>query len=133
MLKKEEKMTEKAPFLKAAWCIIRNKTDTENRITSAALSVILSTFLNMIASLIALAALYGTGTSICEIFRAITSSVDGVLTGLFQIVFAVVMALFALVLRGIANEVGRESDINHLLALFSGITGFITLILTWKG
>lgn len=120
-------------FMKAAWCIVCNKNDTENRITSAALSVMLSSFLNLIAFLLALVALYGAGNGIYGAACAITTSVSEVLSKLVQILFAIMIAMFALILRGMANEIERETDINHLLALFSGITGFITLILSLRG
>ena len=119
-------------FLKAAWSIIRNKSDTENYFTGAVLSFLISRFLNIIALLLGLAALYGAVEGVYAAVCSLTASLSGVFNGACQVLLAVLIALFALILRGVANEVERETDLNHLLALFSGITGFITLLLTLR-
>lgn len=113
-------------FLKASWSIIRNKSDTENYFTGAVLSWMISLFLNLIAIVVAVAAIYG----LYDTIRSFVPSFIGIIGGATQLLLVVVLALLALILRGVANEVGRETDLNHLLALFSGITGFIALMVT---
>ena len=36
--------------------------------------------------------------------------------------------MLALIIRGIANEIGREKDKNYIFTAFSGIVGFVALI-----
>ena len=124
----QEQTTKISKFLKAAWNIICKKGNTGKEFTNAALSLIVSLFLNVIAFVLALVAVYGLVDGAIGIIGSMTISVVGVVHGLLQCVIAIVMGLFALILRGVANEVDRETDVNHLLALFSGVTSFAALI-----
>lgn len=116
-------------FLKAAWSILLNKSDTENHFTGIMLSLLISLFLNVTAFIIGAVALYGICHGIYGFACSVTTSFTGAIHGAIELLLAVTMALFALILRGVANEAERETDLNHLLALFSGITGFVAMII----
>ena len=116
-------------FMKAAWSILLNKSDTENHFTGIMLSLLISLFLNVTAFIIGAVALYGICHGIYDVVYSVTTSFTGVIHGAIELLLAVTMALFALILRGVANEAERETDLNHLLALFSGITGFVAMII----
>ena len=44
------------------------------------------------------------------------------------IILAVLFPMLSLIMRGIANEIGREKDKNYIIAAFSGIVSFVALI-----
>ena len=115
-------------FFRGAWEIIRNKRDTEKHFTNAALSLSISLFLNIVSLFLALFALYGFIVAVRGIIASTTISFGDIARSLFQILLAIMAALFALILRGMANEAERERDSNYLVALFSGLTGFVALI-----
>lgn len=112
-------------FFQGAWEIIRNKRDTKKHFTNATLALTISLFLNLVAILLVLAALRGIVLGIQSI---VMLSATAIVNGIIRIAFAVLSALFALILRGMANEAERERESNYLVSLFSGLTGFVALI-----
>ena len=46
----------------------------------------------------------------------------------YYIMGMILLPLMALILRGVANEIGREKDKNYIIGAFSGIVSFAALI-----
>ncbi len=120
--------SKKSKFFQAAWDIITNKKDTEKKFTNAALSLMISLFLNLITFFLALSAICGVIVGIRAVVSARTLSFSIVMRGILFVLVIIMLLLFALVLRGMANEVEREKDSNYLVSLFSGLSGFMALI-----
>ena len=129
---KPQKQKIKNFFWRNIWAVIANKEDTDGQYTKATLIGLMSGALNTMAIILCLLALSGVCGTIYQAYIADWSTVNLIFSNVIAFVvlllFCVVALIFALVLRGFANEIGRETDKNYIVSVFSGLTGFVALI-----
>lgn len=102
------------------WGILTGRTDTGGEMGRTALSTMISFALNMTAVLLALFGVLGFHAAFTDARNFISS---GLIAGC-----ALSALIFAVVLRGFAVEMDRETDRNYLIAVFSGLTSMAALI-----
>ena len=121
---------DKLNFWKAVWLIIRNKESKSGKRYATVLAEVMAVIFNLIALCSVVGALVVGGITIYmsnwnvsfqQVIWQIVESVDSVMIilGLFA---------FALICRGIANEIQAEKDRNYIISVFSGIVSFAALI-----
>ena len=131
-LSKKKKQKNKRSFWKNVWAVIANEKDTDGEYTKATLVSLMAGSLNALAIILFLLAIVG----VCAIFHqtciADWSTINLIFSNgvafVILILFCLVALIFALVLRGFANEIERETDKNYIVSVFSGLTGFVALI-----
>ena len=119
--KKDE--ASKVGFWKKVYYVIVNKSNDSTVSLTAALSSLMSLFFNMIALL-----LFLFGVLCLAMIFVVISQKSNYHYLIFYMLLAVLMLMLALIMRGIANEIGREKDKNYIIATFSGIVSFVALI-----
>lgn len=120
--KKKEK-TNKTGFWHKVWCVITNKTDDATVSLTSALAGLMSLFFNAVSWLLFILGLLCIGVSVVVIIQKTALQYLAI-----YIVMAVLLPLLSLIMRGIANEIGREEDKNYIISAFSGIVSFVALI-----
>ena len=121
--KNKKQGSQKIGFWKKTWFVITNKTDDATVSLSMALSGLMALFFNIIALILLLIGL----TFLAMVFVGFFKSFD-ILSLVLNIIFALLLPLLALIMRGIANEIGREKNKDYIMAAFSGIVSFVALI-----
>jgi len=127
---------QKEPFFKATWrrlktigWIVINKKDardTDGRMTMGLMSIPLWALFNVSAAFVFLVAIAAFACPICLVC---TSGLTATNAFSFLLVpVSILLGLFALLLRGAANEMDRTNDKNFVVAVFSGIVGVVALI-----
>lgn len=119
-------------FLHIVWCIITNKKQTNGTMTSGMLAVIMSGTFNLLAILATILAI----VCFCSIGHFVKNNIwtlEYLYTNILQVgvcIFGgVISSLFALILRGSANEISVEQDRNYIVSVFSAIVGFAALVI----
>ena len=129
---KPKKQKIKNSFWRNIWAVIANKKDTDGQYTKATLVGLMSGALNTMAIILCLLAIAGVCGTIYQAYIADWSAINlifsNVVAFVILLLFCVVALIFALVLRGFANEIERETDKNYIVSVFSGLTGFVALI-----
>ena len=120
---KDKKHSQKVGFLKKTWFVITNKTDDATISLSMALSGLMALFFNIIALVLFLIGLTFMAMVVIGFFKPFD-----ILSLILNIIFALLLPLLALIMRGIANEIGREKNKDYIMAAFSGIVSFVALI-----
>ena len=120
---KDKKFSQKVGFWKKTWFVITNKTDDATISLSMALSGLMALFFNIIALVLFLIGLTFMAMVVIGFFKSFD-----ILSLILNITFALLLPLLALIMRGIANEIGREKDKDYIMAAFSGIVSFVALI-----
>lgn len=127
MKKKEEKS-----YLKTVWLIITNKADTNGKMVTETLCMITAFIFNLFAlalALFAVSCIYGAAKQFAQMAW---QTMDEIIGNFFQMVItigaAAIFALLALMMRGSANEVGRQKNKNYIFSVFSGMVSFTALI-----
>ena len=120
---KDKKFSQKVGFWKKTWFVITNKTDDATVSLSMALSGLMALFFNIIALVLFLIGLMFMAMVVTGFFKSFD-----ILSLILNIIFALLLPLLALIMRGIANEIGREKDKDYIMAAFSGIVSFVALI-----
>lgn len=129
--KKSTKSQAKISFWQNVWSVIRNKKDTDGKYTKLALGGTMAASLNSLAILLCLLSAFGVFAMIRQVCVVDWSGglwFSNVLTLLFLGLLCVSALIFALLLRGCANEVEREDDKNYIVAVFSALTSFAALV-----
>lgn len=112
--------------------VITNKNDTDGQYTKATLVGLMSGVLNTMAIILCLLAVVGICVTFHQAYIADWGTINlffsNVVAFVILILFCLVALIFALVLRGFANEIEREKDKNYIVSVFSGLTGFVALI-----
>ena len=115
--------TTKTSFWHKVWCVIINKTDDSTVSLTDSLAGLMSFFFNAVAWILFITGLL----CFAMIFVVIVQATN--FQYLFSyIILAVLFPMLSLIMRGIANEIGREKDKNYIIAAFSGIVSFVALI-----
>ena len=129
---KHKKQKSKHSFWRNIWAVIANKKDTDGQYTKATLVGLMSGALNTMAIILCLLAIAGVCGTIYQAYIADWSVINLIFSNVaafaILLLFCVVALIFALVLRGFANEIERETDKNYIVSVFSGLTGFVALI-----
>lgn len=121
--KEPEKTLPKISFWKKVKYIITNKTDDGTISLTDSLAGLMSLFFNAVAWILFITGLL----CFAMIFVVIVQATN--YQYLFSyIILAVLLPMLSLIMRGIANEIGREKDKNYIIAAFSGIVSFVALI-----
>ncbi len=122
----------KTSFLCNIWEIIINKKDTKGQYTKTTLVTLVSFALNTLAIILFTFAVVGLYQAIKLLFTPEWNTTNSLLTRFLTIAvflaFCFVGLIFAIVLRGFANEIEREDDKNYIVSVFSGISTFFALI-----
>ena len=126
-----KKKKEKQSFWKNVWAVIIKKEDTGGQYTKATLVGIMSGVLNALAIILCLFVIAGFVAivqHICTTDWGVKELVgSNIVACVVVCLFCVVALIFALVLRGFANEIGREKKINNIVSMFSALTSFAAL------
>ncbi len=130
---KAKQVKTKNAFWKNIWGVITNKKDTKDAYTRTTLTGLMSGALNAIAVFLVIVAIVGM---IETILYAITLSWTSLIVCLSNAITAILFlslcifgVLFAIILRGFANEIERMEKTSDIVAVFSGLTGFAALII----
>ena len=121
--KKDKKLSKKVGFWKKTWLVITNKTDDGTVSLSMALSSLMSLFFNFIALILFLLGVIFAVVSFVILFQQFNF-----VTLTFGVISVLLLPLLSLIMRGIANEIGREKNKDYIMAAFSGIVSFVALI-----
>ena len=115
--------TSKIGFWQKVWCVITNKNDDSTVSLTDSLAGLMSFFFNAVSWLLFILGLLCIGVSVVVIVQK--TALQYLAT---YIVMAFLLPLLSLIMRGIANEIGREEDKNYIISAFSGIVSFVALI-----
>lgn len=133
-VKKQPKMSNVKAILRGIWTVITNKQDTQGEFTKGTFVLLMSCLLNMCAFMFGLFSVIGICVAVYEVFildwSTITAWISNVIAFIIMLFLCVLSFLFAVMLRGFANEVEREEDRNYIIAIFSGIVSFVALIIS---
>ena len=115
--------------------IIFNKKKSDGTLASSFLCETLVVFFNGLAVLGAL--VFGVGLfAFVKMFKGFVWSlsviliVKNVFTIAGIVVILLIIALFSLIFRALANEIANEKDRNYIVDLFSGVFSFVALIIS---
>lgn len=123
---------EKIGFWKGVWYIITNKKKTNGALTHGLFSNLLSDLFNILAVAGAIIALVVLGVTVYLIVQSVAQNdfLNCILFAFAGIIYSVLILLFCLLLRGVANEIKAEKDRNYIIALFSGVVSFAALVVS---
>lgn len=121
-------------LFRGVWAVITNKQDTQSEFTKGTFILLMSYLLNMCACALVLFSVIGVCALVYEVFVLDWSTIVAWISNLTVLIIMLFLCsisfLFAIMLRGFANEVEREEDRNYIIALFSGIVSFVALIIS---
>lgn len=123
---------EKIGFWKGVWYIITNKKKTNGALTHGLFSNLLSDLFNILAVAGVIIALVVLGFTVYLIVQSVAQNdfLNCILFAFAGIIYSVLILLFCLLLRGVANEIKAEKDRNYIIALFSGVVSFAALVVS---
>lgn len=128
---REKNLGNKSPF-RLIWDVIRNRENTEGYFIKTTFVLLMEYLLNVFFILLGLLSIIGVYSTIREIFvlnwDSISLCIVNVVIIALLLIFCIVVFLFAILLKGFANDIGREKDKDYIVAIFSGIVSFIALI-----
>lgn len=128
---KTQEVKTEISFFKKIWFIIINKKDTDRNLTIGIFSALLTAMFNLLAVLLVLADIRFL---IPRVVAVVNSSwtADKIAENIVSIALYVILIffsfMFAVFLRGSANEIKKEKDSNFILSVFSGVVSFSALI-----
>lgn len=132
-VKKEDKSTEKICFCKVVWGIIRNKRDTEGVILSDGMATVLSVFFILLGyGLLLLAVVIFAFVflfAIIQSWLSLSDIIRNILGLLIILILSFSSLVFGVAMIGAGHEIDQEEDRNYIADVFSGITGFVALII----
>jgi hypothetical protein len=130
----EQKASNTKDLFRGVWAVITNKQDTQGEFTKGTFVLLMSCLLNMCAIMLGLFSVIGLCVAVYEVFAlnwsTIATWINNLTAFIIMLFLCVLSFLFAVMLRGFANEVEREEDKNYIIALFSGIVSFVALIIS---
>jgi len=124
----------KHPFWHAVKQIILNKDSSNGRYLTGAFALILSYFFNVLAFTcggIAVCFLISGIREILDMLNCCSFSLLQTIKFLLGTFIFCILILFGLLLRGSANDIEREEDRNYVVSVFSAITSFSALIVSF--
>ena len=124
---------EKINIFKLIYYIVFNKKRSNGTMTSGLLGGLIALAFNAIAVLGAIVLICGI-VALVNIIRECVWTVNlipnNVMVIAFMVGFLLVVAMFALIFRGVANEMAIEKDRDYTVAVFSGIVSFAALVVS---
>ena len=125
----------KHSFWHNIWNVIANKQGTNGEYTNILFAGLMSGILNIFAIILCLLAIIGifgtVDTAVNMDWSRAMSWFSNSFTIIILLLFCLSALIFALIFRGFANEIQREKRNDYLIAVFSGITGFVALIVAF--
>lgn len=129
-----EQTTEKMKLFQVIKAVLTNKRDTEGRMLTGALTLVLSFVFRMIAAIGWLFDLLLFGLSCWYFLKDTWTPWTIVVSNIFLIILLIAIIIFifflGLIMWGAANDIDREKDRNYVVAIFSGVVSLVTLIVT---
>ena len=129
--KKDKK--QKFKFLKTIGQIITGKYDTDEDENAFTMATLTSLIVNGLAIVLLFGSLVVVGVSIIELIKSPWTQ-DVILTNIAAVIMTIVVLVIGLflplILRVLALGVQKEKDKHYVLAMFSGMTGFVALIIS---
>ena len=129
-----EHTTEKIKLFSVIKAVLTNKKDTEGRMLTGALTLVLSFVFRMIATIGWLFDLLLFGLSCWHFINDSWTPWTKVVSNIFLIILLIAITIFifflGLIMWGAANDIDRENDRNYVVAVFSGVVSLVTLIVT---
>ena len=113
----------KKDFWYKVWYIIANRKIEDSNFLTTAIAGIMQLFFNVIAFCLTIFAILCFSCIIYVLFKG-----ENHIYIVNYVIATPVSLMLALIIRGIANEIGREKDKNYIFTAFSGIVGFVALI-----
>ncbi|WP_294476849.1 hypothetical protein [uncultured Ruminococcus sp.] len=122
-------------FFQAVWGILRNQRDTEGRLLPGSMALILSVFFCILGG----ALLFGSACIVAlfiaypfanewNSFEAIVGNVEVMIVLLLLLIISFLLGISMI---GSGHEMDVEEDKNYITSVFSSITCFIALIVSW--
>ena len=129
----DQPVGKKLSFFKELWMILRNKRTPDGRMTTSFFSTVISCIFRGIAFIGFLL----TGAFIYTLFHGnillAWGTVLEIITNIFSIIIIIgiifIVALYSVIMRGVANEIKAEKDKHYIISVFSSITGFAALVI----
>ncbi len=121
-------------FFSLIWAVIRNKKDTNGQFTKVTFTLLMSYLLNLFAILLFFFSIICIFATIHEVPSLTWHSINwftNILAIIGMLLVCFIALLFAIMLRGFANEIEREKDKNYIVAVFSAIVSFVALIVAF--
>ena len=125
---------QKKKLFKTICDIIRNVEDTEDKMTIGAFSFVLEFFFKATAVVSCLFSIIYCFFFIVSVWKNLSlvcnceNIINAIFVTLFILSLVVIILLFCVLLWGTGNEISKEKDKNYIMSVFSGVTGFIALI-----
>ena len=114
------------------WLVLRNKEDTKGKFLSGSMSTLLSGFFRLMGMGLFFIAILSVIATVKYIIQSSWITVNQFFSNLYVcliFVFIFIMAiLIGTIMIGSANEIEREKDRSYIADVFSGIFGFVGLI-----
>lgn len=113
----------KKGFWYKVWYIISNRKIEDSNFLTSAIAGIMQLFFNAIALFLTIFAILCFSCIFYVLFKG-----ENYIYIFNYVIVTPISLMLALIIRGIANEIGREKDKNYIFTAFSGIVGFVALI-----
>lgn len=119
---------EEIGFWKGVWYIITNKKKTNGTLISGTFSLILS-YLFLILAIFIIFILIISLIAIANVFMQVDIWGKIILV-VISLMLLVSLPTFALLLKGMSNEIGEEKDRNYVITVFFGIVSLAALVVS---
>lgn len=124
---------EKLNIFQVIYRVLRNRTGDDSRFLSGSMAALLAFFFRLLGFVLFLISVASVILLIHTVVSSSWNSVPLFLANIYPCIFYafifVMSILFGTVMIGSANEIERENDRNYIADVFSGITGFVALII----
>ncbi len=122
-------------FFQAVWGILRNQRDTEGRLLPGSMALILSVFFYSLGGAllfgsVCIAALF-IAYPFANEWNSYEAIVGNVEVMIFLLLLLIISFLLGISMIGSGHEMDVEEDKNYISSVFSSITCFIALIVSW--
>ncbi len=118
-------------FFRAIYQIIRNKDNTQGKLTISLFAILVSMTFKLIAVIGFLVTIAGTIIAVKCILHGLDvgNIAVWIISAIGLIVLSVFIFLYSVIIWGASNEVEKEKDKNYIVSVFSGIVSFAALII----
>lgn len=124
----------KIGFWNAVVGILCNRRDTEGRLLTGSMSTILTFFFYGLGSILLILSVIVFVGTIAHAFSVEWNTLDQISNNISIIALIFTLAflsfIFGITMIGSGHEIGREEDRNYIVDVFSGIFGFVALIVS---
>ena len=113
---------------KSIWYTIINKKQIHKDVFTQTISKLICFVFNAAAIILTIAALFCIGWYSNYITEVLNGQVSDIWNVILFILIGAAALLTALFMRGMANDISREKNKNHIIAIFSSVVSFAALI-----